>query len=274
MTRTSAPRLIVAAVAAVIGLLLLVLMIFAAPTLVRWGLVGNVWFVLLLALGLCAGLVTFALFKSLARYRAKALGSKIELGGPAVVVCVVIGLGFRFVPSPVVPFDVTVFLQTDVEAPSDALAHAGELTVDLGHDRRIEPVGAKGEVRLVGVPPNQRGREVRVGLKSDTFELADADARLRLDGEAHYLQVVVKHYPLAGLVVDERGNAVAGARVEAAGHFTATDDDGRFALNLRANLETDQRALTIRAPGFQVYRVSVTPGGGDLEVVLERLQPA
>jgi hypothetical protein len=134
-------QLIVATATGAAALALLVVMVSSAPMLVRIGLTGHVWYVLLLLLGLFAAVTVFSLFKSYARYRGKALGGTLELGGPVVVMLVVIVLGFRLVPSPPQRFDLTVFLHGTARRQAVVLRNHGKVSLDLGADKRIEAVG-------------------------------------------------------------------------------------------------------------------------------------
>lgn len=107
--RIRAP-LLVALISLLFGLSVLALMLFQAERLVRLGLIGNLWYVLLLLIGLAAAVALFALFRSYARYSGKVLDGTLELGGPPVLMLVVVVLGFWRVPAPVAAFDVTVFV--------------------------------------------------------------------------------------------------------------------------------------------------------------------
>ncbi|HEY0376700.1 MAG TPA: hypothetical protein VGC87_07065, partial [Pyrinomonadaceae bacterium] len=66
--------LVIAAATGAAALGLLAVMLSSAPMLVRLGLTGHVWYVLLSLLGLFTAVTVFSLFKSYARYSGKALG--------------------------------------------------------------------------------------------------------------------------------------------------------------------------------------------------------
>lgn len=194
--------LVVAAATGAAALALLVVMLSSAEMLVRVGLTGHVWYVLLLLLGLFAAVTVFSLFKSYARYRGKALGGTLELGGPVVVMLVVVVLGFYLVPSPPQRFDVTVFLHGKAGRQAVVLRNHGKVSLDLGADKRIEAVGDKGEVRFAGIPGDLRDREVALGLDDDTYELANPALTIRLDQDAVYAAIQPKQLRLIGYVLD------------------------------------------------------------------------
>ena len=204
--------LLVAAVTGLAGLGLLLLMLWDAQMLVGFGLTGHIWYVLLLLLGLAAAITVFSLFKSYARYTGKVLGGTLELGGPIVVMLLVMVLGFYFVPAPAQQFNVTVFLHGAAGRQAVVLRNNGKLSLDLGADRRTESVGDKGEVRFAGIPANMRGQEIALALDADKYELADPNMKIRLNQDVFYAAVRPKRLRLAGYVSDDRGRPLAQAR--------------------------------------------------------------
>ena len=264
-------RLVVAAVAAAVGIALLALRLWQAELLVRLGLVGQLWFVLLLLLGLAAAVCLFALFRSYARYTGKVLNGTMELGGPAVVMVLVIVLGFYLVPRPRERFDLTVFIHGEAGRQALVLRNRGRLFLDLGADRRGEAIGDKGEVRFVGIPADRRDLSVPVFLDAEPYELIERDARIKLDAEVAYLTVRAKLFPLRGEIFDSSNRPLPGARLQLSGRTTVTDADGRFELSLPADLPESERVLTITAPNHETWRGRVVPGGNRLSV---RLNPS
>ena len=129
--------------------------------LVGLGLVNQIHYVLLVALGLAAAV---AMRRSLARYRGKSKLGDLELRGPVVVLALVIGAGMWFAPGSG-SFGVTVF----VEGP-DAPLRQGRVALDLGPDRRVEAIGEKGAAFFSGIPAEFRGREAGVSLEPNGFE--------------------------------------------------------------------------------------------------------
>jgi hypothetical protein len=271
--RHATTPLIVGAVSLVVGVGLLLVMLFQATTLVRLGLTGNVWYVLLLLLGLSASVVIFALFQSYARYKGKALNGTLELGGPTVVMLVVIVLGFYLVPAPARRFDFTVFLHGPAGRQAVVLRDNGKLSLDLGADRRKESVGDKGEVRFVGIPADMRGRKVPMTLEADRFELSDPNLLVPLDDETFYAAVRPKQLKLSGTIVDAFDRPIAQARVRIAAATSSTDQDGQFELVVPADLADSERTVTIVAAGYETWSAQASPGGNPLRVRLAPLTP-
>jgi hypothetical protein len=272
-SRALAP-LVVAAATGGAALAVLVLMVSSAPMLVRVGLTGHVWYVLLSLLGLFAGVTVFSLFKSYARYRGKALGGTLELGGPVVVMLVVVVLGFYLVPapSPAPPqrFDLTVFLHGKAGRQAMVLRNHGKVSLNLDADKRIEAVGDKGEARFAGIPGDLRDREVALGLDDDTYELVQPELTIRLGQEAVYAAIQPRQLPLIGYVSDDQGRPLPQARAAIATATAVTDQDGRFEIKLPADLPEGDRSITITAAGYEPRRYQAAPGGNPLRVQLSR----
>lgn len=267
-SRALAP-LIVAAATGAAALGLLVVILSSAPMLVRVGLTGHVWYVLLLLLGLFAAVTVFSLFKSYARYRGKALGGSLELGGPVVVMLVVVVLGFHLVPAPQPQrFDLTVFLHGPAGHQAVILRNHGKVSLDLGADKRIEAVGDKGEARFAGIPGDLRDREVALGLDDDTYELANPALTIRLDQEAVYAAIQPRQLRLIGYVLDAQGRPLPQAHAAIAKATAVTDQGGRFELTLPADLPEGDRSITITAAGYEPRSYQVVPGGNPLRVQL------
>jgi hypothetical protein len=260
--------LVVAAATGAAALGLLVVMLSSAPMLVRVGLIGHIWYVLLLLLGLSAAVTVFSLFKSYARYRGKGLGGTLELGGPVVVMLVVVVLGFHLVSAPPQRFDLTVFLHGRAGHQAILLRNHGKVSLDLGADKRTEVVGDKGEARFTGIPGDFRDREVTLGLDDDTYELVNPALAIRLDQEAVYAAIQPRQLRLVGYVLDAQGRPLPQARAAIAKASAVTDQDGRFELTLPADLSEGDRSITLTAAGYEPRSYQAAPGGNPLRVQL------
>jgi hypothetical protein len=263
--------LVVAAFAAFAGIALLSVMLANGSMLVRLGLTGNVWYVLLLFLGASAAITIFALFKSYARYTGKVLNGTLELGGPTVVMLVIVVLGIWLVPPPRPRLDVTVFLHGEAGRQVVPLRNSGRLSIDLGADRREESVGDKGEVRFVGIPTDLKDQKVVVALQSEKYELVDPNLELTLNRDVYYAAIRPKPLRLVGSVSDQTGRPLPQARVSMAAKTVQTDVDGRFEVVLPADLPEGDRTITISADGYETWRAQAVPGGNPLQVQLRAL---
>lgn len=170
------------------GALLLWLLVAKAELLVRLGLEGKLYYLVLLPLGLAVAGFLFGALRSFAFYRSNALGGVLELGGPVVVFGLVVLGGFLLVP-PQESFSVTVFVHGEGGVQNVPLRGEGYVLLDLGPDRRSEAIAGKGEAHFSGIPARFRGQEVPIGLEADGFSPADPNTRQRLGEESLYLAV-------------------------------------------------------------------------------------
>jgi hypothetical protein len=73
-----------------------------------------------------------------------------------------------------------------------------------------------------------------------------------------------------GHVVDEQGNAVAGAMIEAASAHATTATNGEFALKLPGPRSRRELQVTIKKPGYRLRTIRTQYDVPDLGVVLEK----
>ena len=105
-------------IAMLIALFAFGVLIANAEALVALGLVGQVWYVVVLMLGLGSSAALFFAFKSYATYSGNMMAGKLQLGGPAVLMLIVTWSGFQFapVPSSQTDFDFTLLLKLSQRA--------------------------------------------------------------------------------------------------------------------------------------------------------------
>ena len=91
------------------GLVILALLVWKADKLVALGLIGNLYYLALLPLGLSAAAFLFGAMHGFALYSGKQFSGILELGGPIVGFLLVLILGF-WLPAPAsnIPFTVYV----------------------------------------------------------------------------------------------------------------------------------------------------------------------
>ena len=193
----------------------------------------------------------------------------MELGGPVVAFAMVVLGGFVLVPS-TATFALTVYVHGEKGRQDIVLRDSGFVLLDLGPDRRRQPIGPQGQAYFPAVPAGFRGQEVLVGLEADDFELAAPGAKTRLDGPSVYLPVRKKPGRIAGRVQDDSGNPIPGARVAAAGLSASTDASGRFELVIPGDRLGDEVDLQATAPGYQPARHRAVPNANEMSIVLTR----
>ena len=104
-----APYALVSLFAFLLAAGLLFLLVFRAQSLTQFTLIGHVFYVLLVVLGLCAADFLFGVLKSVGELKGRYLGWQLELGGPIVACALVVWGGFQLAPS-APPLTLTVFV--------------------------------------------------------------------------------------------------------------------------------------------------------------------
>jgi hypothetical protein len=252
---------------AAVGILLI--MLFQVETLVRLGLVGNLYYVVLVPLGLAVAAFLFGVLRSYAVYSGAVSGGTLELGGPIVAFTLVVILGFYLNPS-TQPFGLTVFVHGEKGLQDIVLQNAGSVLLDLGGDRRRERIGDKGQAHFVGIPTNFRGQAVAVAIDAPGFELVAGSGTLKISGDSAYLAVRAKAVELSGYVRADNSQPIAGATVSVAGSSAHTDASGYFKLMLPGAGAHQSLALQVTAQGYRAWNSPVVPGGSEIAIVLDR----
>jgi hypothetical protein len=250
------------------GLVILALMIWKAEKLTALGLTGNLFYIVLLPLGLAAAGFLFGVLRSYASYRGKYLGGVLELGGPVVGFALVVIGGFVLVPN-LATVPLTVYVHGE-RGPQDlVLRNSGYVVLRLGLESQRKPIGGDGDAYFPAIPANFRGQEVPVWVESEEFEAIGAPQR-RLVGPNVDVPVRKKNGRVSGRVQDEKGNAVSGAEVRVAGLSTLTGKAGRFEVAIPGDRIQAELELDVVAPGYEPEHYSAVPNSNEAVIVLKR----
>ena len=190
----------------VLALLGAVVIIAFGEKLVGFGLVNQIYYVVLVALGLGAARALFAGIRSIARYRGQNSWGTLELSGPPVVFFLVLGAGIYFSPSQR-PFGLTVFVHGPGGPQDLILRNQGKVAIDLGPDRRMEQIGEKGSAFFPAIPPDYRGKDIPVSVIADGFARTNGSP-LHLTSESLYVPVSKQGALLSGVLVNEARDPV------------------------------------------------------------------
>lgn len=254
----------------VFGAGLLAIMLWKAQMLVALGLVGKVYYIVLLPLGLAAAAFLFGVLRSYGCYSGKQFGGTLELGGPVVGFVLVLILGF-FLPKAEEAFALTVHVHGEAGAHDLVLRNAGVVWITLGADRRQEKIGDKGQADFKNIPNGFRGQDVPIWVEADGFETVDPEQKHKLDAESLYLAVRRKAVRLTGRVQDEAGQPIAGATIRAAGLSTESDAGGHFALTFRDDRAQNEVTLEVSAAGYELWRARVLPRANETIIMLREV---
>ena len=247
---------------------ILVLMLWKAEILVALGLIGHFYYLVLVALGLTAGVFLFGVLRSHASYRGTQLGGTLELGGPVVAAALVAIGGMVLAPS-AATFPLTVYVHGE-HGPQDMVLRAsGRVFLDLGGDRRSEPIGVNGQAFFPAIPANFRGQEVLAWVESESFEPLGGAQKRRLDGRSFYLSVRRRIGHVAGRVQGRNGATLAGAEIRVAGLSTSSDSAGHFELTIPGDRLKPEMDLYAVAPGYAPEHYKVVPNANEIIVDLQ-----
>jgi len=259
---------LVSLVCVVFGLLVLGVLIWKAQELTAFGLTGNLFYVVLLLVGLATALILFGVLRSYASYSGRYLGGVLELSGPVVGFALVVIGGFVLVPN-LATFPLTVYVHGERGPQDVVLRNSGYVVLRLGPESRREPIGGDGQAYFPAIPASFRGQEVPVWVESQEFEVVGVPL-CRLVGSSVDVSVQKKGGRVSGRVQDEQGNAISGAEVRVAGLSTSTDKAGRFEVAIPGDRIWPELELDVVAPGYEPEYYSAVPNSNDAVLVLKR----
>jgi hypothetical protein len=243
-------------------------MLWKAEALYRLGLIGNLYYIVLFPLGLCAAVFLFGVVRSFARYKGEQYGGTLELGGPIVAFVLVVGGGFVLVPKPQSTFPLTVYVHGEASRNDLVLRNSGRVFLDLDGDRQSRSIGENGEAHFLGIPDRFRGQEVPIWVEATGFEPTTANQKERVDGASLYLSVRKKSGHVSGRVQDQDGNPISGADLSIAGVLTHSDASGHFEFIIPGDKLAQEMDLQAVAPGHKVQKYKVVPNANELTVTL------
>ena len=259
-----------------LALVLIALMIWKADALTRFGLVGHVYFAVIVVLGLVAAAFLFGVLRSHASYRGQHLGGVLQLGGPAVVFALVV-VGGKVLVSDRTTFPLTVYVQDPRRPQEIVLRNSGEVFVDLGGDRRHVPIGDQGQAYFPAIPANFLEQPVRVGIESDKFESVEPNKTLKLGESGVYLAVRRKDGRIYGRVDSKEPSCLPHAEVRVAGQVASVDpNSGQFEVTVPGDRMGDDLFLVASSPNCiqDPDKQPAVPNSNGMVVTLKPKAPA
>ena len=199
----------------------------------RLRLPNGLYFVILVPLGLTAAAFLFGAMRSHATYKGTTPHGTLELGGPVVVLCLVILAGMRANSAE------TFALTVRVNGPGGTtdVVRTGQVTADLAGVRRTAAIDGSGEVVFADVPADLDGTAVRVFATVPGLTNSSAARPITIPA-SHVIELsmAAQRYltVMRGNVRDERGRMLRDAVIDiGAGAATAvTDSAGNFSVAL------------------------------------------
>jgi hypothetical protein len=240
--------------------ILAVIILLAFPTTVsRLGITGSIFFLALVALGLCSAGFLFGALRSRAKYKGTIGTGTLELGGPVVVLLMIILLGKQYAP------DTKTSLIVRLHGPnglSDKIL-TGRVTVDLGGDRREKDV-TSGEVQFNEIPQAVRAEQILVIPSVPDYMPKITNAvDFPADGVLYMeMDPVTYSSVLRGTLLSTHGLPIKAAdvRIDDGAASGVTDGFGNFAITVPVKVGRTVKLVAV-LNGKSIYSHEVTVPG-------------
>ena len=263
------PYAIAAFVAFLCGAAILMLMLRHAERLTALGLTGNLYYITLLPLALCAAAFLFGVLHSYASYRGRHLGGLLELGGPIIASALVVIGGFVLPPA-AGTFAVTVYVHGKRGVDNLVLRNAGAVVMDLGAMREHEPIQNDGQAYFPAIPASYRGQAVHIWVDSKEYRILDSDALQKLNGQSLYLTIQARDAAFSGHVRSRDGQPIPRAEIDIANFAARADANGFFEMTIPGDRLRAPVELDVKAPGYAQRSYIVTPNANPIDISLEK----
>ena len=167
-------------------------------------------------------------------------------------------------------FPLTVYVHGQGGPQDIVLRNSGSVLLDLGGDRRHQPIGAEGEAYFSEIPSRFRGQEVPIGLESNDFELSDPKRTYRLNSDGIYVPVKKRGGRISGRVQDENGEPISNAKINLAGITDITDSVGHYDVTIPGDRLGAQMDIEITAVGYEPAHYTVVPNAEHVVLALKK----
>jgi len=247
----------------------LLLLIVFTDKLSRYGLMQQVYYLVLVLMGLTAAGFLFGVLKSSATWAGNLWGGTLRLSGSVVGAALVVIGGFYFIPKPTF-FSLTVYVRGEGGQQDIVLRNSGRVVLKLGPEMTPELISENGQAVFPRIPAEFRGQEVPGWVESDDYEAVNRTVTIVGNNVDLIVKKKIKHFRLAGTVMDENQWPLPGVRV-ALPTFqvdSTTNSDGRFEFQVNADRE-EMVELTAEKVGYQTKRLSPTLGDSEVTFALK-----
>jgi hypothetical protein len=198
-----------------------------------FGLTKSFYYLVLVMLGLCAAGFLFGALRSYAHYSGRVLNGTLELGGPAVILFLIIIVGLIMAP-PSEKFDLVVH----VHGPGGAaqMITNGSLIADFGVDWRRVEINSDGQAHFNGLPASDAAVKVILIPEVKGYSIKDQSAQQIPPNHVLYLELVPTLYSsiIHGRLQYSSGVPVAHAQLSIDDGLVngVTNDQGEFRFSV------------------------------------------
>jgi hypothetical protein len=188
---------------------------------------GSSYFFLLIPMALASAAFLFGALHSHAKYTGKMYGGTIELGGPVVVLLLVVGLGYKFRPQEKsFGFTINVFSATDTAK----VINSGNADVFFGTAHWVKSI-SDGQAVFSEIPDEYKGKQVSIITSAEGYTAKKITLIVPVNEATDiYLTKIADSVTIHGLVKDKKGKTIKNAvLVFADGRVKTTSDEyGNF----------------------------------------------
>jgi hypothetical protein len=247
----------------------LLLLIVNADKLSRFGLLQQVYYLVLVLMGLTAAGFLFGVLHSSASWAGKLLGGTLRLSGSAVGAALVVIGGYYFIPKATF-FPLTIYVHGEGGPQDVVLRNTGRVFLKLGPEIGSEPISENGQAVFSRIPADFRGQQVPGWVESDDYEASNATVTIAGSNVDLVVKKKIKHFTLAGTVRDEHGEPLPSVHVALPKYHVGgtTNSDGRFEFQVIADRE-QMVDLTAEKQGYHTRRLSPTLGDAEINFSLK-----
>lgn len=241
-------------------LAVLVLLIANADKLSRFGLLQQVYYLVLVLMGLTAAGFLFGVLKSSATWAGKFWGGTLRLSRSVVGAALVVIGGYYFIPKATY-YPLTVYVRGESGPQDIVLRNTGRVFLKLGPEISSELIGENGQAVFPRVPAEFRGQQVPGWIESDDYEASNPSVTMDGSDVDMLVKKKIKRFELAGTVLDGHGNPLIGVHLDLPAYRMeyTTKSDGRFEFQVTAEREQTVD-LTADKQGYETMRLSPTLG--------------
>ncbi len=157
-----------------------------ANTITDYGLANKYYYFLNIPASMSSAAFLFGAMQSYSTYSGPVLGGNLELAGPVVLFAGMMVFGYKYGKTENT-FNFTIHLNS----PTDIKGIKGEISMDVGHERKMEAITQKGSVDFKNIPMKYKSKEINLKLhaKGWLFKNGESSEIIKLSGESNRLEL-------------------------------------------------------------------------------------
>ncbi|MCR9253240.1 MAG: hypothetical protein NXI20_22700 [bacterium] len=251
--------LIVSLISLLIGIGIFSIFIFYSSEIINAGYSEKFFYILLIPMALASAGFLFGGMKSYAKYTGKVIGGALELGGPAVLFCLVLIGGFKLVPE-TEPLKFIIYFE-DTAGNSFNLSEA-TFSLHLLDNPIERKVTNQQYVDFGNIPNKYRLQTADIQITSENWVFGINQLNkvsLKLDKPNHHLSLQLKNKCLSISGMVSKSGPLKEIKVFLDTLQTTTDEYGQFAMKLPKNTINTAHKLRLVHDSIGVLEKDIYP---------------